>query len=156
MIALPTTFELNFVEVWQSSQTHRFFIILSGVPGAVLMSPNAKAVSHHSDTYETPFLLYTFSIWRLPHIVHGPWQSLQFCMDFNHLRMVLIVYYKCLHLLIDFNPGATWLCLLTEILVASSSIFSLQLKKSFSNTFPHLHITMNSASPKQSHPHSHK
>ncbi len=99
---------------------------------------------------------YTFSIWCLPHMLHGPWQSLQFCMDFNHLRMVLRVYYKCMHLLIAFNPGATWLCPLTEILVANSSIFSLQLKKSFSNTFPHFHITMNSASPKQSHPHSHK
>jgi hypothetical protein len=43
MIALPTIFEMNFVEVWQSSQTRRFFIIQRGVPGAVLMSPNAIA-----------------------------------------------------------------------------------------------------------------
>jgi hypothetical protein len=31
MIALPTIFEMNFVEVWQSLQTCRFFIIQSGV-----------------------------------------------------------------------------------------------------------------------------
>ncbi len=41
MIALATIFEMNFVEEWQSSQTHKFFIIQSGVWGAVFISPNA-------------------------------------------------------------------------------------------------------------------
>jgi hypothetical protein len=31
MIALPTTFELNFVQVWQSSQTFSFFVAISEV-----------------------------------------------------------------------------------------------------------------------------
>jgi hypothetical protein len=31
MIALATIFEMNFVEEWQSSQTHKFFIVQSGV-----------------------------------------------------------------------------------------------------------------------------
>ncbi len=43
MMALPTIFEMNFVEVWQSSQTHRFFLIRRGVRGDVLMSLNAIA-----------------------------------------------------------------------------------------------------------------
>ncbi len=43
MIALPTTFEMNFVDVWQSSQTHRFFLIQRGVPGALSTNPNAIA-----------------------------------------------------------------------------------------------------------------
>jgi hypothetical protein len=43
MMALPTIFEMSFMEVWQSLQTHRFFGIQRGVPGAVLMSPNAIA-----------------------------------------------------------------------------------------------------------------
>ncbi len=42
---------------------------------------------------------------HIPCIVHEPWQSLQFCMNFNHLRVVMIVYYKCMHLIINFNPG---------------------------------------------------
>jgi hypothetical protein len=39
----PTIFEMNCVEVWQSSQTCRLFIIRRGVLGAMLMSPNAIA-----------------------------------------------------------------------------------------------------------------
>jgi hypothetical protein len=35
--------EINFVKVWQSSQTSRLFIIQSGVPGDLLMSLNARA-----------------------------------------------------------------------------------------------------------------
>jgi hypothetical protein len=42
-MALPTIFEMNFVEVWKSLQTCIFFLIPKGVPGAVLMSPNAIA-----------------------------------------------------------------------------------------------------------------
>jgi hypothetical protein len=66
MIVLPTIFEMNFVEVWQSSQTHRFFLIWRGVPGAVLMSPNAIASFSLGDTNGTPFLL-------LPHHAEQIW-----------------------------------------------------------------------------------
>jgi hypothetical protein len=54
-------------------------------------------------------------------------------MDFNHLRVVSIIYYKCVHLIIHFDPVVTQLSLhtsllslpfnfLTEMPVASSSI----------------------------------
>jgi hypothetical protein len=42
-MALPTIFEMNFVDMWQSLQIRRFFLIQRGVPGGVLMSPNAIA-----------------------------------------------------------------------------------------------------------------
>jgi hypothetical protein len=52
-----------------------------------------------------------------PHVTHiEPWQSFQFCTDFNHLRVVLIVHYKFMHLIIQFNPSATQLLLYTSIL----------------------------------------
>jgi hypothetical protein len=58
---------------------------------------------------------------------------MQFCTDFNHLQVVLIVYYKHMHLIIHFNPGVTWLfphvsCLpllfniRVEMAIATSSI----------------------------------
>ncbi len=54
---LSQLFEMNFVEVWQSSQTRRFFLIQRGVPGAVLMSPNAIASfslwSHKGNTFSS-------------------------------------------------------------------------------------------------------
>jgi hypothetical protein len=43
MITLPTIFEINLVEVWQSAHTRKFLEMQSGVPGGVLMSPNAMA-----------------------------------------------------------------------------------------------------------------
>jgi hypothetical protein len=51
MIALPTIFEMNFMKVQQSLETH---INQSGVLGAVLMSLNAIAghswfTGHHLD-----------------------------------------------------------------------------------------------------------
>jgi hypothetical protein len=57
----------------------------------------------------------------------------QVCMDFYHLRMFLVIYYKYLHNIIHLNSGVTWLLLHTpfqplslnvwpEILLASSSI----------------------------------
>ncbi len=70
---------------------------------------------------------------HVPCIMHEPWQSLQFCMNFNHLGVVSILFYKCMHLIIHFNPGATrlFLCtfslsllfnILTDMPVANSSI----------------------------------
>ncbi len=41
MIALPTTFIMNLIELWQSLHTLRFLIIRSCIPGGVLISPNA-------------------------------------------------------------------------------------------------------------------
>jgi hypothetical protein len=60
-------------------------------------------------------------------------QSFKFCMDFYHLRMFLVIYYKYMHNIIHLNSGATWLLLHTpfqplswnvwpEIPLASSSI----------------------------------
>ncbi len=72
-------------------------------------------------------------IWNKLCVVYLPCQCLQCCMDFIHLRMVLIIDQKCMHLVIHFNPGATWLFLhtpfhplplntCTEIPVVSCSI----------------------------------
>lgn len=41
LIALPTTFIMNLIELWQSLHTLRFLIIWSSIPGGVLISPNA-------------------------------------------------------------------------------------------------------------------
>ncbi len=46
---------------------------------------------------------------HIPCITHKPWQSLQFCMNFHHLGVVSIPYYKRMHLLIHFNLGVTQL-----------------------------------------------
>ncbi|KAL0926815.1 hypothetical protein M5K25_003066 [Dendrobium thyrsiflorum] len=42
-IVLPVILEMNFVTVWQSLQTRRFFTILIVVPGRVLINPKAIA-----------------------------------------------------------------------------------------------------------------
>ncbi len=98
---------------------------------------------------------------HIPHIMHECWQSLQFCLNFNHLRVVLIICYKHMHLIIHFTPGAHWLFLHTSFPFSAvqnshkdtycqqhitCSIFKLQFKNPFSNMFSHLHITMNSTS----------
>ncbi len=124
MIALPTIFFMNFVEVWQSTQTCRVFIIRSGAQGAVLMNPNAIAsFSLWSQTKHLFFFFFffcfhimqkKFHIRHIPSIMHEPSQSLQFCTDFNHLRVVLIISYKSMHLIIHFNPGEIQLFLHTS------------------------------------------
>jgi hypothetical protein len=48
--------------------------------------------------------------------MHEIWQFLKFYMDFNHLRVALIIYYKHLHLDIHFNLGATQLFFDTSFL----------------------------------------
>ncbi len=74
---------------------------------------------------------------HIPGIMHEPWQSLQFCMNFNHLWVVSIIYYKCMHLIIHFNPGATQVLphtfffpllfnIVTEMPIANNSIDSWQ------------------------------
>ncbi len=113
MMALPTIFEMNFVEVWQSLQILKFFLIRRGVPRAVLMRLNAIAsfslwwhkwnnFSSSSTSSRTNSVQGTY-----PGIMHEPCQSLQFCMNFNHLGVVLIPYYKGMHLIIHFNPGVS-------------------------------------------------
>ncbi len=106
---------------------------------------------------------------HVPCIMHEPWQSLQFCTNFNHLGVVSILFYKSMHLIIHFNPGATrlFLCtfslslpfnILTDICLLPTaalmfnitrSILRLHFKNLFANMFCHLHVTMNSASIKQ-------
>jgi hypothetical protein len=45
--------------------------------------------------------------------MYEPWQSLQFCMNFHDLWVVLIPYYKHMHLIIHLNLGVTQLFLHT-------------------------------------------
>ncbi len=113
---------------------------------------------------------------HVPCIMHEPWQSLQFCINFSHLGLVLILYHEQMHLIIHFNPGAAQLFLctfflslpfntLTEMHVASnvdvwqqyitSSIYRLHFKNLFGNVFCYLHITIHSASTEQSPQSSH-
>ncbi len=86
MIALPTSFEMNFVEVWQSSQTHRFFLIWRG---AVLMTPNAIAsfslwwhkwntFSSSSTSYRSTFIqgMYPASCNRPDNCCSSAWISI--------------------------------------------------------------------------------
>jgi hypothetical protein len=97
-------------------------------------------------------------------------------MNFNHLGMVLVHYYKHMQLINHVNPGVTQLFLytlflsvlfniLTEMIVASSTIdvsqqhitsniVRLHWQDSFRNAFCQLHVTINSASTKQSLPYS--
>ncbi len=91
---------------------------------------------------------------------------MQFCMNFNHLGMVLIPYHKCMHIIIHFNLGAKWLFFHTFLCCSTLSQGSLLLathnqqhcqlhfKNSFDNAFCHFHTT-NFASVEQSHPCSH-
>ncbi len=37
---------------------------------------------------------HIFDIWHIPCIMHLPWQSLQFCIDFTHPRLKSIIYYE--------------------------------------------------------------
>ncbi len=105
---------------------------------------------------------------HIPHIMHEPWQPLQICM--NSITWQWPWSFKHMHLIVHFNPGATWLFhptfflsltfnILTEMPVGSSSIdvwhqtiissiVRFHSKNSSGNTFCHLHITMNSASTK--------
>ncbi len=110
MISPSTIFEMNLMEVWQSSQTWRSFFFWSEVPGSVLMSPSARI---------------SFSLWWYkwnPTSCMRPWHSLQFHVDFNHLRVVLILYYNCMHLIILFNPSGTLLFLHTSFLSLAFNI----------------------------------
>jgi hypothetical protein len=44
-------------------------------------------------------------------------------MNFNHLGVVLIVYYKCMHFIIHFNLGVTQLFFHTFYLLLLFNIF---------------------------------
>jgi len=70
----------TFVEVWQSSQTHRFFLIWKGILRVVLMSPNAIAsFSHWWHTWNY-FLL-------LPH----HWEQISFKAHTLHHAWVITI-----------------------------------------------------------------
>ncbi len=119
---------------------------------------------------------HTSSMRHVLGIMHEPWHSLQFCMDFNHLEWSwspttnvctslftsIQVWPSCSSHLFPFSavqhshktPVASssidvWQQHITN------SILRFHFKNLFHNTFCHLHITMNSASTEQSHPCSH-
>jgi hypothetical protein len=138
MIFLLTIFEMNFVEVWQSSHNCRFLTIWSGVPGSVLMSPNAMASFslwwHKWITFSSSSTLCSNKFCRAHILHHGSGLTISSVLRrFWSLRVDLIIYYKCMHHIIHFNPGTTWLFLhisflflsfniLTEFQVASGSL----------------------------------
>jgi hypothetical protein len=118
MIALSIIFVMNFVEVWQSSQTHTFFSYSEKTIRNFVDEPKCanQFLTMVTQMKSSKFSSSSTSSWTnhivqgiVPCIMHEPLQSLQFCMNFNHLWVVLIIYYKCMHLIIHFNPGATWL-----------------------------------------------
>ncbi len=78
-------------------------------------------VSCYGHTNEIPFFFLNiiqkkFHTRHVPCVMHEPWQSLQFCINFNNLGLVLILYCKHMHLIIHFNKGATRLFLCTFFL----------------------------------------
>ncbi len=135
MITLLTILQINFVKVWQSSQTCRCFLIWRRVPGAVFTSPNAMASFllwwHKWDFFFFHIMQNKFNIRHIPCIMHEPWQSLQFCTDFNHLRAVLIIYYNHRYLTICFNAGVAWLFLHTSFL---SLLFNILVEMAVATT----------------------
>ncbi len=74
MISLLTIFEMNFVEVWQSSHTHRFLTMQSGVPGSVLM--NNSVFTMETQMKHLFFFLHItqhkICIGDIPHIIIRP------------------------------------------------------------------------------------
>jgi hypothetical protein len=82
-------------------------------PGRCADEPecNGQFLATITQMEQVLFLLYimqnNFHFWHIPFMCHALLQSLKFCMDFKHARMVLIIYHKCMHLIIHFNPIAT-------------------------------------------------
>ncbi len=105
MTAFSTILEMNFMEVWQSLQTHGFLIMCSWVAGALLMRPkcNSQFLTMPTWMEHLFFFLYImqhkFIISNIPCLMHQPSQSLQFCTNFSNLRVVLILHHKCMHLI---------------------------------------------------------
>ncbi len=181
MIALPTVFEMNSGSAAIFINPKIFSYLKRNIRSCVdELKCNRQfldMVMQMKYHFFFHIIQNKFCTRHIPCIMHEPWQSLQFCMNFNHLGVVSILHYKHMHLIIYFNPDATWLFLctfflslmfniLTEMYVANSSIdvwqqyitssiFRLHFKNSFGIVFCHLHVTMNSACVKQSHPSSH-
>jgi hypothetical protein len=58
-----------------------------------------------------------FSISHVPHMMHEPQDNLCGSAQTSIIwGWFLIMYYKCMHLIIHFNPGATWLFLHTSFI----------------------------------------
>ncbi len=72
MVILPIIFEMNCVEMWQSSwsQSYRFFLIWRGIPRVVLMSPNAIAKLSLCWHIWTTFLLFPHPIEQISYKTH--------------------------------------------------------------------------------------
>ncbi len=117
VIALPTIFQTNIVEAFAIFTNLQSLIIQSGLPGAVLMSPNAitsfNTVTQMSHRIFFYIMRNKFSIRHYPVSYKTPenlFSSAQF------LSSEVMVYYKRTYLIIHFNPGATWLFLQTLFL----------------------------------------
>ncbi len=106
-------FEMNFCG---GDAIFTYLQIFSGLEEELcLWAPMQSLVSCYGDTTEKTFFFCfhitqnKFSVRHIPGIMHEAWRSPHFCMDFIHLRVVLVIYYKCMHLLIHFNAGVTQL-----------------------------------------------
>ncbi len=89
----------TFVEVWQSSQTHRFFLILKGVLRDVLKSPNAIASFLQWWYTSNSFLLFPHheeQISYKAHTLHHAWfitisPSMHEFQSFRNLLLIAFV-----------------------------------------------------------------
>lgn len=72
MIALPSTFELNFVEAWQSSQTHRFRILEWSTRSCVDQCECSSQFFCYGDTSEPPFHLLPHCAAQISWMAHRP------------------------------------------------------------------------------------
>jgi len=86
----------TFVEVWQSSQTHRFFLIWKGILRFVLMSPNAIAsFSQWWHTWNSFLLLphHWEQISYKAHTLHHAWVITisTFMHEFQSSRNLLLI-----------------------------------------------------------------
>ncbi len=113
MIALPTIVWNELLWEWCNLHIPADFFEIGR--GAVFTSTNAiTSFLLWWQNWKKNFFCFhitqnKFSVRHIPGIMLEAWQSPHLCMDFNHLRVVLIIYYKCMHLLIHFNAGVTQL-----------------------------------------------
>ncbi len=128
MIALRTIFEMNFVEVWQSSQTCQFFLIQRSTRICV-EEPKCNGQFLAIVTQMEQLLLFFHNMQNesctrhVPCIRYEPWQFLQFCIKFNHLGVILILYiWTSLFNSIQVQPG----CFFKPFSFPCHSMFSLR------------------------------
>jgi hypothetical protein len=118
MIALPTIFEMNLVAVRQSPHTQ----ILEKAEWSTRRHADEPKCNGQFLTVVTQmkpllFLLYImlnkFGYPAHTQLCSSVQTVFQVCMDFYHLRMFLVIYYKYMHNIIHLNSGVTWLLLHT-------------------------------------------